>query len=202
MSSHQFGYQHIYPRLRAHLIAAGVQDTKEITASIKLFFCQEYDADYEILCSGDTRSEYMVDVLVTSFNPKQIFRQKTLDLVPKAFRTHLAVESELGGTGASSPYGVMKNVGEDFVKLLLVRADRRVMIMTSLPYAHETEQHVERRVESLRQLYQHFPALSSGVLVMHIEGGQPKSTQVKVRIEESTIRGFQISENGEGVHEL
>jgi len=122
---------------------------------------------------------------------------------PRAyFRTHLAVESELGGTGASSPYGVMKNVGEDFVKLLLVRADRRVMIMTSLPYAHETEQHVERRVESLRQLYQHFPALSSGVLVMHIEGGQPKSTQVKVRIEESTIRGFQISENGEGVHEL
>lgn len=178
-------------------------DTKEITASIKLFFCQEYaTTGYEILCSGGTRSEYMVDVLVTSFNPKQIFQQKTLDIVPKAFRTHLAVESELGGTSASSPYGVMKNVGEDFVKLLLIQADRRVMIMTSLPYAHETEKHVERRVESLRQLYEHFPTLDSGVLVIHIEGGQPKSKQVKVRIAEATIRGFLISEDGKSVLDL
>ncbi|RUR67519.1 hypothetical protein EJP67_10680 [Variovorax guangxiensis] len=202
MSSDQFDYKHIYSGLRAHLITEGAQDTKEITASIKLFFCQKYNIDYKILCSGGTHSEYMVDVLVTSFNPKQIFQQKTLDLVPETFRTHLAVESELGGTGASSPYGVMKNVGEDFVKLLLVRADRRVMIMTSLPYAHEAEEHVERRVESLRQLYGHFPTLSSGVLVVHIEGGQPKSTQVQVKIGESTIRGFLIPENGKSVHEL
>lgn len=196
-----FAYDRIYSRLRSHLIAQGSQDTREITRSIKTFFCLEYPSPWNVLCSGDASSEYMVDVLVTSFRPKEVIRTRTLDVLPTAFEVPLAVESELGGVSASSAYGVMRNAVEDFLKLLLISARRRVMIMTSLPYKRE-EEHVVERIEILRKLYVHFPSVDSGALIVHLEGWQPTSTQVRAKVSAESIRGFLISRDGKSVEEL
>lgn len=197
----EFAYERLYRRLRDALLRTQGAGTRELTVAIKQFFCREYGKRYHVHCSGGPHQEYMVDVLVTSFAPKELFEKKSLALRPAALDVHLAVESELGGVSASSAFGVMRNAAEDFLKLLLVNAKRRMMIMTSLAYAKETE-HVRARVELLRDMYSRSGGLSSGVLVLHLEGSQPRSTQVQAMVTPSAIRGFVVSDDGHAVSEL
>lgn len=95
----------------------------------------------------------------------------------------------------------MKNVVEDYLKLLVVRAKYRVMIFTSLPYANEVD-HVENRVEMLRDLYSRAADLDSGVLLIHLNGSQPRSTQVQVSLASGSMRGFVVPSDGLVVEEL
>jgi hypothetical protein len=199
--SDEFAYELIYRRLRDELLLLQDVRTGELTKTIKKFFCREYGEHHHVLCSGGLQPEFMVDVLVTSFAPKNLIDKKSLALAPAALGIHLAVESELGGVGASSAYGVMRNAVEDFLKLLLVNARRRMMIMTSLVYASEAD-HVRARVESLREMYLRCGGLSSGVLIVHLEGGQPRSSQVQAMVHASAVRGFIISEDGCALTEL
>ena len=175
--------------------------TSEITREIKNFFRQHFQLPHHVHCGHESGSEYMTDVLVTSFDPKQLVENRTLNIVPSSLDAYLAVESELGGVGASSAYGVMKNVVEDYAKLLMIRVNYRVMIFTSLPYSNEQD-HVRNRVETLRELYCRAPGLLSGVLLVHLEGTQPRSTQVQATFGEGKARGFVVSEDGLSVKEL
>ncbi|WP_143195571.1 hypothetical protein [Archangium sp. Cb G35] len=143
----------------------------------------------------------MIDVLVTSFDPKNVVELGPLRVLPTSAGVHLAVESEIGGKSASSAYGVMKNVVEDYLKLLIVQAEHRVMIFTSLPYAGENE-HVLNRVEVLRDLYSRASGVTTGMLLFHLAGSQPHSTQVQVSVATGTIRGFVISPDGCVAEEL
>jgi hypothetical protein len=59
--------------------------------------------------------------------------------------------------------------------------------------------HVERRVDTLRELYKRASGLNSGALLVHIEGRQVSSTQVKTVVTPGSLRGFVISANGSGV---
>jgi hypothetical protein len=196
-----FAYKRIYERLRDVLSQLEEPSTEEITFAIKAFFRCEYEDQFVVLCSGGQHSEYMVDVLVTSFTPKSLIEKGTLALSPNRFDVHLAVESELGGVSASGPYGVMKNAAEDFLKLLLINARRRVMIMTSLAFRKESE-HVDARVETLRKMYAAFPNACSGVLIVHLAGSRPRSTQVQTATHLDAIRAFVVEENGMSVSEL
>ncbi len=197
----EFAYEHIYEILRDALVSLQNPSTRQITARIKQLFCDEYGQKHQVLCSGGNHTEYMVDLLVTSFAPKHLLGNKPLVLKPSQFEIYLAVESELGGVSASSAFGVMKNAAEDFLKLLLVSCSRRVMIMTSLVASKETK-HVEARVEILRQMYAHFPHLNSGGLIVHLNGTQPKSSQVQAMTHPEAIRGFVISASGDEAIEL
>jgi hypothetical protein len=196
-----FAYEKLYRRLREALLHSQGVGTRELTVAIKQFFSREYGEHYHVHCSGGPHPEYMVDVLVSSFAPKDLFEKKSLALRPAALEIHLAVESELGGVSASSAFGVMRNAAEDFVKLLLVNAKRRMMIMTSLAYAKEVD-HVRARVELLRDMYSRSGDLSSGVLIVHLEGSQPRSAQVQAMVNPSAIRGFVVSNDGRAVSEL
>jgi hypothetical protein len=201
-----FDYERMYAALRAFLLREPLNETTEITKAIKTYFRNAYH-DFNVHCSSDSSSEYMVDVLVTNFNPTALVQRVSLAqegslaqnfslaLVPTSLEVHLAVESELGGKSASSPLGVMRNVMEDFLKLLLISAKHRVMIMTSLPYSGE-QQHVEARVEILRRLYALFPTVDSGALIVHFAGGQPNSSQVQVTLNDASISGFLLSRDG------
>ena len=196
----EFSYERLYRRLREALLRAERAGTGELTTAIKQFFCREYGERYHVHCSGGPHPEYMVDVLVASFAPKELLDKKSLTLRPAALDVHLAVESELGGESASSAFGVMRNAAEDFLKLLLVNASRRMIIMTSLPYAKELD-HVRARVELLRDMYSRSGGLSSGVLIVHLEGNRPR-TQVQVIVNPTSIRGFVVSDDGHTVSEL
>ncbi|WP_223538066.1 hypothetical protein [Pseudomonas sp. GL-B-16] len=194
-------YEKLFKSLRDHLISNSPRLTKDITECIKVFFRHYFSTDHTVLCSHAEGSEYLTDILVTSFDPKKIVQPRTLSMVSPALSVHLAAESELGGVGASSAYGVMKNVVEDYIKLLLIRCSYRVMIFTSLPYADEID-HVQNRIETLRNLYASTPKLDSGMLLVHLTGTQPKSSQVQAIITEDSVRGFIISECGNLTQEV
>jgi hypothetical protein len=194
-------YGNLFAALCRHMGHQRPERTGDITREIKRFFRQHYQRPHHVHCFHESGSEYMTDVLVTSFDPKRLVEDRTLKIVPSSVDAYLAVESELGGVGASSAYGVMKNVVEDYAKLLLMRARYRVMIFTSLPYTKEQD-HVENRVETLRDLYCRAHGLTSGVLLVHLEGTQPRSTQVQASFGNGKARGFLISEDGLSVEDL
>ena len=194
-------YEKLFHAFCAHMALDTPQATKDITRSIKRMFRDYFAPPYTVLCGHEKGSEYMADVLVTSFDPKNLIQPGSLAIVPESIGVHLAVESELGGKSASSAYGVMKNVVEDYVKLLVLQAEFRVMIFTSLPYRHEQD-HLRNRVDTLRQLYLRTPGAASGVLLIHLQGAQVRSTQVQASTAPHHIRGFVISDDGTAVHEL
>lgn len=198
---HRFTYPEIYRTLRAHLLAEAPTTTRQTTDAIKRYFRNTFNPDYSVLCSHEDGCEYIADVLVSSFNPKNVVARRTLDITVPTVRIRLAVESELGGVSASSAYGVMKNVVEDYLKLLVVRADLRVLIFTSLPYRSEPN-HIIARVEKLRELYARTPELNSGVLLVHLEGTQPRSSQVQTVVSAQSIRGFIVSNCGKHFVEI
>lgn len=191
-------YQSLFLELRRYLLAHQPIGTQETTRAIKGFFRGKFGADHIVMSSDAESSEYLADLLVLNFNPKDVLVRRTLDLVPESIRAFVAVESELGGSGASSAYGVMKNVVEDFLKLLLIQSEYKILIFTSLPYSKEVN-HVERRVDTLRELYKRASGLNSGALLVHIEGRQVSSTQVQTVVTPVSLRGFVISANGSGV---
>lgn len=78
MQSLEFEYGTVFAKLLAHFAAIKTSDTREITASIKALFCEMYGDRYEALCSGGKRHEYMVDVLVTTFDPKGLIGKNGL----------------------------------------------------------------------------------------------------------------------------
>lgn len=188
-------YQNLYLDLKTHLLQQKPSTTRDTTKSIKEFFNIQFGSDYQVMCSREGSSEYLIDLVVLDFQPKAVIRPRTLDLLPSSISAFMAVESELGGTGASSAYGVMKNVVEDYLKLLLIQSRYKVMIFTSLPYAKEAH-HVAKRVETLRELYKRTPGLTSGMLLVHIEGRRTNSTQVQVSVKERTLSGYVISNDG------
>jgi len=192
---HRFTYPEIYRTLRAHLLAEAPTSTAHTTGAIKRYFRNTFSPDHSVLCSHEDGCEFIADVLVSSFDPKDVVARKTLQITVPTVRIRLAVESELGGVSASSAYGVMKNVMEDYLKLLVVRADLRVLIFTSLPYKNEPN-HITARVETLRELYARTPELNSGVLLVHLAGTQPRSSQVQTVVSGQSIRGFIVSDCG------
>lgn len=201
MENHFLNYTSLFSELRSHLLSKNPVETIDITREIKAFFLEKFSSSHNVLCTHAKGNEYLTDILVTTFNPKAIVQKCTLQVIPPAVSVVLAAESELGGVGASSAYGVMKNVVEDYLKLLVIRCQYRVMIFTSLPYADEDD-HVCNRVEVLRSLYQRTTDLSSGVLLVHLSGTQPKSTQVKALVNEQSIRGFEISADGQSAQKI
>lgn len=194
-------YKSLYFELRSYLLSKQPVATADITKSVKDFFRDRFSSSHEVRCSNSKSSEYLTDVLVTNFNPVKIVQPHTLEIVPTTIEVFMAVESEIGGPGASSAYGVMKNVVEDYLKLLVIRCQFRVMVFTSLPYSNE-DNHVYKRVEVLRSLYQRATDVNSGLLLVHLSGSQPNSSQVQALVNADSIRGFEISTDGLSFHEI
>ena len=69
----EFAYEHLYRRLCEELLRARGAGTRELSVAIKQFFCREYGDHHRTHCRGGRHPEYMVDVLVTSFAPNELF---------------------------------------------------------------------------------------------------------------------------------
>jgi len=195
----EVNYFELYSELKAWLQNKSPTSTEQITASIKSFFQNKYQ-NYTVLPNGGS-GEYLLDVMVTNFVPLNVVEsdRSSMSVQPPSLNTFIALESELGGTGGSSAYGVHKNVVEDYIKLLLIRAKYKVMVFTSLPFSGE-ENHVSNRVETMREIYNKAGGHEQGLLLVHLVGAQPRSTQVQASVKE--IMGFYISSNGEHVDRI
>lgn len=194
-------YTELFDSFKKHLLLNQPVSTKDITVCIKNFFLKKFSEKFNVLCSHSKGNEYLTDILVTDFDPKVVLEKRTFEMENQSFGVYLAAESELGGTGASSAYGVMKNVVEDYLKLLMIHCRYRVMIFTSLPYSDE-DNHLGNRVETLRELYIRTSGVRSGMLLIHLASTQPRSTQVQVSVTESSLRAFIVSEDGRTAHEI
>ena len=194
-------FHQLYIDMRGFLLRERPVATTAITDAIKHFFRLRFVANHTVLCSHSGSTEYLTDVLVTTFNPKSVVAKRSLQVTADEITALLAVESELGGVGASSAYGVMKNVVEDFLKLLMIRSKYRVMVFTSLPYSNEKNS-IVNRLDTLRTLYSRTPGVAGGMLLVHLSGSRPRSTQVQAHVTEDSIRGFLISSNGSSITEI
>lgn len=185
-------YSIVFSRITDLLTSVNPAATNDITHCIKDFFHHEYK-NHEVHSSYGS-SEYLLDILVSNFKPLEVLsKDKKLTLSVKPIEIYIAVESELGGEGASSAYGVHKNAVYDFIKLLSVQAKYKIMLFTSLPYANECN-HVINRVESLRDVYSNSYMNPEGVLLIHLPGSQPNSAQVQANV--TGMTGYTISGDG------
>lgn len=199
-------YVRLFERFTEQLLRVSPVETRAITESIKHFFAECFSHKYAVHLSGPKmRGEFLTDVLVTTFPPKNVLSQdrKFTCTVPE-FRAILAVESEIGGPSASSAGPLMANVVEDYLKLLFIRSRFRVMVFTSLAYEEEDGDHVLNRVQTMREIYSRTEKITGGVLLIHLTGANNRGTsgQVKVDIRPGNIRGFIISPDGESVVEI
>lgn len=192
-------YFDLFIDLQKWLLDKNPTSTTDITASIKDYFTDKFQS-YTVLPNSNS-GEYLLDIMVTSFTPLNVIDNSgsTLSIIGNPIENYIAVESELGGTGGSSAYGVQQNVVEDYIKLLLVNSKYKILVFTSLPYTNETD-HVTKRVNNLKELYLKVCPNEQGVLLIHLPGSQPASSQVQATVQ--GVTGYVISGNGEHVGQI
>ncbi|MDN7874623.1 hypothetical protein [Burkholderia aenigmatica] len=198
-------YPAVFERFEKFILRESPVNTADITRVVKRFFFNCFASKYDVLYSGENNAEYLADVLVTTFRPKEVIsRDKNMTCEINEFRSVLAVESEIGGVGASSAWPLMRNVVEDYLKLLFIRCKYRVMIFTSLPYVVESGDYIKNRANTMREIYSRTDGVTGGALLIHLAGANNRGTsaQVKVTILPGTIRGFVISEDGRTIDEI
>lgn len=164
--------------------------TKEATKLIKSFFSETYGAGRHVFPSDGNpkHREFLLDVLILNFLPGDPIAHPSVS-------AYLAVESELGGEGGTSAGPIRRNVEYDFAKLLLVKAQHKVMVFTSLPLRGENDAQ-EARVRALQEMY-----AASGehvsILLIHVQGMARKTSngvgQVGVSLQRSCISGYLLS---------
>lgn len=192
-------YSEVYFGLTDWLLVNEPKSTKDITSSIKNYFSDRFKR-WTVLPNQNS-GEYLLDVMVTNFTPLEILGNvaKEISVCDGQITNYISVESELGGSGGSSAFGVQKNVVEDYVKLLLVNSKYKIMIFTSLPYDGE-ENHVANRVDNLRVVYEKVCHNEQGVLLVHLPGGKQDSGKVQASIQ--GITGYIISGDGKTVEKI
>ncbi|MCG2739113.1 MAG: hypothetical protein L6300_02610 [Syntrophaceae bacterium] len=188
-------YVELFKKIRESLLTAAPSTTKEITQAVKNFFLSEFVSSHTVLCSGGSSREFLTDVFISKFDPLKVVKNKTLNIISDSFQIYMAVESELGGSGGSSPYGVMKNVIQDFIKLLSITSKHKVMVFTSLPYSDE-KNHITNRANTLKEIYSRFQPNEAEILLVHLIGTKPVSTQVQAVVNENSVSGFYIASRG------
>jgi hypothetical protein len=182
-------YVDLFKKIRESLLTAAPSTT------VKDFFLSEFGSSHTVLYSGGGKREFLTDVFISNFDSLKVVNKTTLNVICDSFQIYMAVESELGGSGGSSPYGVMRNVIQDFIKLLSVTSKHKVMVFTSLPYSNE-KNYVTNRANTLKEIYSRFQPNDAEILLVHLNGEQPVSTQVQAVVNEDSMSGFYIASRG------
>lgn len=194
-------YAHLFREIRDHLVSRASPTTPDITGYVKEFFSTKFSGTHTVLPSPAGASEFLVDVFVGTCDPRDIVENKSFRIKATEIRAFIAVESELGGSGGASSSWLMKNVVEDYLKLLLVKSEYKVMLFTSTALEGETN-HIVARVETLRALCEATGGSENGVLLIHLQGFKESQKQVRVVIDQSGIRGFYITPDGKSYLEI
>ena len=99
-------------------------DTEKTTDAIETFFYERYSKKFEVF-SSKSKGEFLYDISVMNCKPKEILDEENETLNPKII---LSIESELGGSGANYKKGLLKNLSEDYFKILHSSSDYRIFI--------------------------------------------------------------------------
>jgi hypothetical protein len=188
--SNMISYSKLFNRFKDELSSEENFGTTEITRKIKGFFVQEF-SEYFVAPSPDVK-EFLVDVFVATRNPRAFSREA----VGEEFRAILAVESELGGEGGGSQQYLMRNVLEDFAKLLVINSEYKVLIFTSLPYAAELN-YMDKRLDEIGMIYSD-AGHPGNILLIHLQSSPQKTergnpTNPKVSLSRAAMSAYVLS---------
>lgn len=191
-------YAKLFDNFRDELASEEEAKTTDITKKIKEFFIQEFP-DYFVAPSPDVK-EFLVDVFVATRNPRKFSSES----VNEEFRAILAVESELGGEGGGSQQYLMRNVLEDFAKLLVIKSEYKALIFTSLPYAAE-ENYISNRLKEIDAMYSN-AGHPGNILLIHLlaspqktEKGHP--TNPRISLSRAAMSAYVLSK-GSNIQKL
>ncbi|MDQ2822276.1 MAG: hypothetical protein M3Y65_18145 [Pseudomonadota bacterium] len=191
-------YAKLFNNLREKLESETEFGTTDITRMIKEFFAQEFSG-YFVAPSPNVK-EFLVDVFVATRNPREFSSESA----GEEFKAILAVESELGGTGGGSQQYLMRNVLEDFSKLLVIKSEYKALIFTSLPYAAE-EGHINNRLREIEAMYSN-AGHPGNILLIHLRGSSQKTrkgdpTNPKISLSRAAMSAYILSK-GVRIYEL
>lgn len=183
-------YRTLFDSFRNEIASDANLKTPDITKKIKEFFAKEFQ-DYFVAPLGKEK-EFLVDIFVSNANPRTLHSNPSKN----GLRVILAVESELGGEGGGAQGYLQRNVLEDFSKLLVIRAEYKVLVFTSLPYADE-EGHIKNRVDEINSIYKNSGEPGS-ILLIHLQSDAQKTakghpTNPKVSLKQDRMSGYVLS---------
>ena len=153
-------------------------DTEKTTDAIETFFYERYSKKFEVF-SSKSKGEFLYDISVMNCKPKEILK-KNLDeenekLNPKII---LSIESELGGSGANYKKGLLKNLSEDYFKILHSSSDYRIFIGIHEP----NDEDINERANLFYQAYKNSDQEKSILLILiyGIRNKEIKSKQIQI----------------------
>lgn len=183
-------YRELFNKFREQISSEEDSKTPDITRNIKGFFVHEFKEYFVSSANGE--KEFLVDVFVSTRNPRKLAESSDAG----EFKAILAVESELGGVGAGAQSYLMRNVLEDFAKLLVIQSEYKILIFTSLPYANELN-HCENRVREIDVVYRN-AGYPGNILLIHLQSAAQKTpnghpTNPKVGLKRDTMSAYVLS---------
>lgn len=165
-------------KMLKNLLAWKTNDTKQLTQKIKLFYKNEFKKHFVYYTKNN--QEFLYDITISEYS---------LESEPNSVTKNnlfLVLESELGGSGASSSKGLLRNVIYDFQKLLFCTSENRVLI------AAYSEQEPHIYINKLFKFYKYSPN-KNPVLVILIHGyhnRRKNSRQLKIEIKKETMHSY------------
>ncbi len=181
-------YNEIFQDLKIRLtkLSSPLVHTPDFTGAIVNYFKDKFSS--HVVLSHVGKHEYLYDICVMDFHPLDIYKNDK-----DSYKVYLVVESELGGTSATSAKLVEKNVIEDFFKILQANAENKIFI--GIYSGNQNESGVlENRIRKMFEISQKTDNQTQ-ILVVLIEGvhsGDSRHRQVKIK-NPLNINGFIIA---------
>ena len=176
-----FDYKTIFSEFEKHFKAKkddfcriNASDTKASTNTIKEFFHQKFKGyDRYNVYSSRQPYEFLYDICVMNCNPKEILSVQDANNVPEIL---LSVESELRGSGANSSSGLLKNLSEDFFKILHSSSKYRIFIGIN------DIQNVQERVKVFQTAYKNTNQANPILLILinGVRNKEIKGNQIQI----------------------
>ena len=149
-------------------------DTKKTTDAIKTFFYERYSKKFEVF-SSKSKGEFLYDVSVMNCKPKEILDEENEKPNPEII---LSIESELGGSGANYKKGLLKNLSEDYFKILHSASDYRIFIGIHDP----NDEDINKRANLFYRAYKNSSQEKSILLILiyGIRNKEIKNKQIQI----------------------
>ena len=149
-------------------------DTKKTTDAIETFFYERYSKKFEVF-SSKSKGEFLYDISVMNCKPKEILDEENETLNPKII---LSIESELGGSGANYKKGLLKNLSEDYFKILHSSSDYRIFIGIHDPKDEDINERANLFYRAYKNSFQKKSILL--ILIYGIRNKEIKNKQIQI----------------------
>ena len=160
--------------MKEHLCENNACDTTKTTDAIKTFFYERYSKKFEVF-SSKNKGEFLYDISVMNCKPKEILDEENEKPNPEII---LSIESELGGSGANYKKGLLKNLSEDYFKILHSSSDYRIFIGIHDP----KDENINERANLFYRAYKNSDQEKSILLILiyGIRNKEIKNKQIQI----------------------